>query len=231
MAIDPYGVSIVIMAFVLSTLATRITLNLYKELGIEFFKYSAWACISLVLMVSGYIFPAILSSAEYAIIVFGGQVLLASFGLLALAFLIAACENLKQNPNEGVINAGFLISGALIVSRFQLNQYTITWTGTRWLQQYGTNVIGLSIVMFMMLLAVMGPIVFRVWRRIRKSEMYRTESNVLFLGFAILLAFYGIYTIVLNSIGFAISSLGASYFVFLILIAGAAGVLARLLRL
>ncbi len=182
-------------------------------------------------MVSGYIFPAILSSEEHSSIVYGGQVSLASFGLLALAFLIVAGENLKRNQNEWVINIGFLLSGALIVSRFQMNQYTIEWTGTRWPQYYGVIVIGFSIAVFILLSAVLGPVVYRVWRRIRRSEVYKTESRILFVGFVVLFASYGIFTIVINSIGVAISAFSASYFLFLIPIAGIAGIIARLLRL
>jgi hypothetical protein len=229
--VDPYGVAIVVFAFILGTHATRTTLSIYQELGTEFFKYATYACISLVLMISGYIFPALLSAEEYSIVVFASQVFLASFGILALAFLIAASENVKEKTNEWVVSVGFLLAGALIATRFRSDQYVILWTGTRWVQQYGSLVVILSVIIFVYLVAVLGPIVYRVWKRIRKSEVYRAESRILFIGFALLLGFYGVYTIVLNSLGTAMSSFSASYYMFLILLAGAAGVLGRLLRL
>jgi hypothetical protein len=229
-AVDPYGVSIVIFAFILGTHATRTTLSIYQELGTEFFKYATYACICLVLMISGYIFPALLSSDDYSVIVFAGQVFLASFGILALALLIAATEHVKDKANDWVVSVGFLLAGVLIATRFRSDQYVILWAETRWVQQYGPLVIILSVVIFVYLTAVLGPIVFRVWTRIRKSEVYKTESRILFMGFAVLLGFYGVYTIVLNSLGTAFSNFSASYYMFLILLAGAAGILGRLLR-
>ncbi len=231
MSVDPYGVIIVIFAFVLGTHATRTTLSIYQELGTEFFKYATYACISLVLMISGYIFPALLSSTEYAGIVLSGQVFLASFGILALAFLIAASENVKESPNEWIIRGAFLLAGALIATRFRPDQYSILWTGTRWIQQYGISVIILSVFIFVYLTAVLGSVIIRVWKRIRQSEVYKTQSRVLFLGFAIVLAFYGIFTIAYNSLGTPYSSAGLGYYMFLVLLAPVAGIVARLLRL
>ncbi|MCK5239746.1 MAG: hypothetical protein KAR33_09380 [Candidatus Thorarchaeota archaeon] len=231
MVVDPYGITIVVITIILSTHAARTTLRIYKELGTEFFKYATFACISLVLMITGYMFPAVFNSEEYSALVLGGQVILASFGILALAFLTAATENVKETPNEWVMNGGFLLSGALIVSRFRPDQYVIQWTGTRWVQSYGTVVVILSVMMFAYLIAVLGPVVFRVSKRIRKSEVYKTQSRVLFLGFAVILVVYAVIMLVLNSIGAVFSSSSTSYFMILILLAGLSGFISRLLQL
>jgi len=230
-AVDPFGITIVVITIILSTHATRTTLRIYNELGTEFFKYATYACISLVLMITGYIFPALFSSEEYSALVLGGQVFLASFGLLAIAFLIAATENVKETPNEWAINGGFLVAGALIVSRFRPDQYAIQWTGTRWVQSYGTVVVILSVILIVVCIAVLGPVVYRVSKRIRKSEVYKTQSRVLFLGFTITLIIFGIVMLVLNSMGAIFSSSSASYFMFLILLAGLSGFITRLLHL
>lgn len=227
---DPYGVSIVTICIVLGLHATRTSYGSYKELGTEFFMYATLACASLTIMIAAYFFPSLFSSAEYQDLVNTGQSILASFGLLALALLIHASEYAKE-PNDSVINGAFLISGALIASRFLPGEYQILWAGTRWVQHYGPIVIALSVLQFVFLLAVMGPLVYRVWVRIRKSEAYRAQSRILFLGFASILLLYGLYMIIINSTEFALSPISAAYYMFLVLLAGLTGTIARLLRL
>ena len=69
-------------------------------------------------MIIAYLPAALFTGPEYAELVTTIQIALASFGILALALLVHAIEYVKTEPNESIINGAFLISGALIASRF-----------------------------------------------------------------------------------------------------------------
>jgi len=129
-----------------------------------------------------------------------------------------------------MINMGFFLSGALIGVRFIPNQYDILWTGFGWKQQYGSVMIGLSVAQFILVLVILGPLVFQIWRRIRSSDSYKAESKLLFYGFALLLLIFAIYMILVNSLGIITSSLSMTYYFFLIPLAGFVAIIGRLLR-
>ncbi len=231
MSIDTIGVLLVSSALLVSFYAVRVTFRLFKDLGTHFFRCAVCACAGVSIMISGYIFPAVLNSPSYQQIVQTGQLLLASFGVLAIAFIVEAIEYVKNEPNESLINAGFILVGGLISSRLFPGQYLVLWTGTRWQQQYGLIVAGLSVALFVFLSAELGPIIYRVWQRIRKPEKNWTYSQMLFLAFAFLFAFYGAYMISVNTLELQILPSSANYYLFLLLIAGFTGTVSRLFEL
>jgi len=181
-------------------------------------------------MISGYFFPALFSIESDQLIVVSGQVILTSFGQLALGLLIYVLEHTKNKPSDAMINMGFFLSGALIGVRFIPNQYDILWTGFGWKQQYGSVMIGLSVAQFILVLVILGPLVFQIWRRIRSSDSYKAESKILFYSFSIMLLIFAIYMILVNSLGIITSSLSMTYYFFLIPLAGFAAIIGRLLR-
>jgi hypothetical protein len=230
-SIDPIGVVFVSSALLVSLYAVRVTFHLFRDLGTHFFRCAVCACAGVTVMISGYIFPAVLNSPSYQQMVQIGQLLLASFGVLAIAFIIEAIEYVKYEPNESLINAGFILVGGLISSRLFPGQYLVLWTGTGWQQQYGLVVAGLSVALFIFLLAELGPIVYRVWHRIRKPRKNWTYSQMLFLAFTFLFAFYGAYMISVNTLEIQLLPSSANYYLFLLLIAGFTGTVSKLFDL
>ncbi|MFW9920856.1 MAG: hypothetical protein ACFFED_14750, partial [Candidatus Thorarchaeota archaeon] len=142
MNVDPYGIILITGALLLSLYATRISYCLYLDLKTQFFQYATYAYACVCLMVLGYYFPALFSAEDYEQFVTSGQLFMASFGLLALAFLVHAIEYVKKTPNESIINAAFILSGGLIAGRFIPSQYLVEWTGIGWQQSYGSYVVG-----------------------------------------------------------------------------------------
>ena len=176
MSIDLFGLAIVSIAVVLALYTTRISFGIYKDFGTEFFKYASITFFCLSLMISGYIFPAVFSDESLQWLVLAGQVILTSFGQLAIALSIYALESTKEVQRESIINMAFLLSGLVIGIRFLPGEYQILWTGSGWRQQYGPLMIGLSVIEFIFLCFILGPLVLQIWNRIRNSKTDITDS-------------------------------------------------------
>ncbi|MHA1883276.1 MAG: hypothetical protein ACTSUO_09565 [Candidatus Thorarchaeota archaeon] len=231
MNVDIVGLAIVLIAVILTIYTTRVTLRIYNEFGTEFFKYASIAFFCLSLMIGGYIFPAVFSDESLQWLVFAGQVTLTSFGQLSVALAIYALENTKEVQRESIINMGFFLSGLAIGIRFLPGEYLVLWTGSGWKQQYGTIMIGLTVIEFIFLSFILGPLALKIWKRIRNSKVYKTESKFLFVSFSILLLVFGAYMIAVNSLGIGILMFSIIYYIFLIPLAGFAAIAARLLHL
>ncbi|MGY5853040.1 MAG: hypothetical protein RTU92_05690 [Candidatus Thorarchaeota archaeon] len=191
MAIDVVGLILVGTTLLVCMYTTSLIYNNYRRLGTEFFKYAALATSSLCFMLSAYFFPVLFNSEIYHDIVWNGQIFLASFGMLAIAFLVHGLEYVKKTPNDSIINGGYLIAGAVAVSRYLPDEYELLWDGVGWVQQYGLVVVLLSAAFFLYVMVVCFPVVLRVWFRIRTNPRYKRYTQSLFIGFAISLALYG----------------------------------------
>jgi len=230
-SVDITGVGLVTIALLLSFYATKISFDLFKDLNTHFFQYGTYAYASLSIMISGYYFPAVFSSIDYQQSVTTAQLILASFGILALAFMVHAIEYVKRSPNESIINTAFILAGGVAASRFIPGQYLVQWTGSGWQQHYGISVIGLSTLLFIFLCVVLGPVILNVIRRIREADSYKREGSLLLLGFVALLLVYGVYMIISISLGIQILPSSINYYLFMLLIAGFTVMIARLLLL
>jgi hypothetical protein len=193
---DPLGLPLVIITLLLCAITSYQAFRNYRTLGTEFFKYSTLTGISLVLMTAGYLFPTLFLNPENRNLVYTGQIVLASFGMLALACLTNAFESVRHNPRDSLINAVFAISGAQAASRFLPGQYVLTWTEKGWSLEYGLGVMITSLILLVFTVAATLPLVYRVWKRIGESRKYNSLIRFILIIFACAAIGSGLYHIV-----------------------------------
>ena len=118
MEVDTLGLPLVIITLLFCAITSYQAFRNYRTLGTEFFKFSTLTGISLGLMTSCYLFPTLFLNPDYQNLVYTGQIVLASFGMLAIASPTYAFESVRQNPRDPLINTVFTISGGQAASRF-----------------------------------------------------------------------------------------------------------------
>ncbi|MGY5876664.1 MAG: hypothetical protein RTU30_13030 [Candidatus Thorarchaeota archaeon] len=195
MSVDVVGLILVGTTLLVCMYTTAIIHSNYRRLGTEFFKYAMFATSCLCFMLSAYFFPVIFNAEIYHDLVWTGQIYLASFGMLAIAFLVHGLEDVKKAPNDSIINGGYILAGAVAVSRFLPDEYDLFWDGAGWVQQYGLVLVLISAAFFLYVMIVSFPVILRVSFRIRTNQRYKRYTRGLFIGFAVSLALYGILVI------------------------------------
>lgn len=181
MRIDPFGFPLVVITLIISSLAFVQTTIVYRKFGTDTFKYMLAATICTIFMSIGFFFPVMFFEPESYEIVWTGQILFAGIGVIGLGYLTSALEMIKDNPNQGIINVMFILSGASYSVRYLPDNFVITWTAIGWKLKYGSTLAIFQIIMFIFAVVVGGQIFIKNMKRIREHQKYSKYIRI-FMG-------------------------------------------------
>ncbi|MFW9907205.1 MAG: hypothetical protein ACFFEF_01410 [Candidatus Thorarchaeota archaeon] len=164
----------------LSLYATWINEKLYRDIGTRFFKYTTSFFFYISIWSSAFFIQAILGDQRFVLEVMISQYLLIPFGYLALAFMIAAMENVKDNKRSILTNISFLMAGGLIVGLYHPESFQIVWTGTSWLSSFSFLFEIIRGILFFVSILSAVPLALRIFYRLRVSAQEDISTRILF---------------------------------------------------